>query len=367
MTERKEDFSVEETLAKKWFVKCLVTILALLALVAAVIIVVDPYFHYHKPFSFLSYRLYEERYVNDGISRNFDFDAIITGTSMAQNFKPSEMDALLGTHSVKETFSGAGYQELSENLERALSRNPDLKTVLWMVDYNGFLREYDWAQYENYPTYLYDDNLFNDTAYLFNKSILYHGVLSNIRMTLGGIESTTMDEYSSWERDCGLEYIMQSYDRENVKPAADRDFGQEEYDMVVKTIDTNILQLINRYPDVTFYLVYPPYSICYFDALVLKGTLERQLQAEQVATELLLQCPNVKLYNFFDQYEVICNPDYYCDDGHYNGEVNSMMLRWISQDIGLVTRENYLDKLETEREFYSGYDYDSIYEDLDKE
>ena len=367
MTERKEDFSVEETLAKKWFVKCLVTILALLALVAAVIIIVDPYFHYHKPFSFLSYRLYEERYVNDGISRNFDFDAIITGTSMAQNFKPSEMDALLGTHSVKETFSGAGYQELSENLERALSRNPDLKTVLWMVDYNGFLREYDWAQYENYPTYLYDDNLFNDTAYLFNKSILYHGVLSNIRMTLGGIESTTMDEYSSWERDCGLEYIMQSYDRENVKPAADGDFGQEEYDMVVKTIDTNILQLVNRYPDVTFYLVYPPYSICYFDALVLKGTLERQLQAEQVATELLLQCPNVKLYNFFDQYEVICNPDYYCDDGHYNGEVNSMMLRWISQDIGLVTKENYLDKLEAERAFYSGYDYDSIYEDLDKE
>ena len=367
MTERKEDFSVEETLAKKWFVKCLVTILALLALVAAVIIIVDPYFHYHKPFSFLSYRLYEERYVNDGISRNFDFDAIITGTSMAQNFKPSEMDALLGTHSVKETFSGAGYQELSENLERALSRNPDLKTVLWVVDYNGFLREYDWAQYENYPTYLYDDNLFNDTAYLFNKSILYHGVLSNIRMTLGGIESTTMDEYSSWERDCGLEYIMQSYDRENVKPAADGDFGQEEYDMVVKTIDTNILQLVNRYPDVTFYLVYPPYSICYFDALVLKGTLERQLQAEQVATELLLQCPNVKLYNFFDQYEVICNPDYYCDDGHYNGEVNSMMLRWISQDIGLVTKENYLDKLEAERAFYSGYDYDSIYEDLDKE
>ena len=64
---------------------------------------------------------------------------------------------------------------------------------------------------------------------------------------------------------------------------------------------------------------------------------------------------------------MICNPDYYCDDGHYNAEVNSMMLSWISQNIGLVTKENYLDKLETEREFYSGYDYDSIYEDLDKE
>ena len=44
-----------------------------------------------------------------------------------------------------------------------------------------------------------------------------------------------------------------------------------------------------------------------------------------------------------------------------------MMLQWISQDFGLMTKENYLDKLETEREFYSGYDYDSIYEDLDRE
>lgn len=358
---------MEEHQAKKWFLKCMVTLLTVLVFVACVVIIVDPYFHYHKPFSFLSYRLYEERYTNDGISRNFTFDAMITGTSMAQNFKPSEMDALFGTHSVKETFSGAGYQELSENLERALKRNPDLKTVLWVVDYNGFLREYDWAQYDSYPTYLYDDNPLNDTAYLFNKSILYHGVLSNLKMTLSGAESTTMDEYSSWERDCGLEYIMQSYDRENINKNVDTDFGQKEYDMVVKTIDTNIVQLVNRYPDVTFYLVYPPYSICYFDALVIKGTLDRQLRAEQTATELLLECPNVKLYNFFDRYDVICNPDYYCDDGHYNAEVNSMMLSWISQDIGLVTKENYLDKLETEREFYSGYDYDSIYENLDKE
>lgn len=354
----------QERLAKKWFIRSLLSLIAVLVVTAAVIIVVDPYFHYHKPFSFLSYRLYEERYTNDGISRSFDFNAVITGTSMAQNFKPSELDALFGTTSVKETFSGAGYQELSENLQRSLERNPDLKTVLWVVDYNGFLRDYDWAQYENYPTYLYDDNLFNDTAYLFNKSILYHGVLSNIRMTLSHSESTTMDEYSSWSRECGLEIIMQSYDRENVKRETDTDFGQEEYDMVVKTIDTNIVQLVSKYPDVSFYILYPPYSICYWDALVIKGTLEKQLLAEKTATELLLECPNVKLYNFFDQYDVVCNTDYYCDDGHYNGEVNSMILHWIAEGTGLVTKENYLEKLEKEKEFYANYDYDSIYQSL---
>jgi len=234
--------------------------------------------------------------------------------------------------------------------------------VLWVVDYNGFLRDYDWKQYEDYPTYLYDDNPWNDTAYLFNKSILYHGVFSNVRMTLSHTPSTTMDEYSSWERDCGLDYILQSYDRENVTIPADTGFGPEEKAKVEQTINTNVVDLVSQYPDVTFYIMYPPYSICYFDALMLKGTLYRQLQAEQTATELLLDCPNVKLYNFFDQYDIICNTDYYCDDGHYNGEVNSMLLQMIAEDKCLVTRENYLEKLAAEREFFSSYDYDQIYE-----
>lgn len=353
---------MEEQQAKRWFLKCMGILIGALVMFAALMIIVDPYFHYHKPLSFLSYRLYEERYTNDGISRNFEFDALITGTSMAQNFKPSELDALFGTHSVKETFSGAGYQELSENLERALKRNENLKTVVWAVDYNGFLREYDWKQYDSYPTYLYDNNPFNDVSYLFNKSILYHGVMPNLVMTLTGSSSTTMDEYSSWEMETGLDQILNSYDRDNVNTDVPTDFGEKEYEAVKKTITTNVVNLVNQYPDTTFYIFYPPYSICYWDALHIKGTITRQTTAEQVATELLLECPNVKLYNFFDQYDVVCNPDYYCDDGHYNAEINSRILGWIANDTGLVTKENYLEKLAAEREFYENYDYDSIYE-----
>lgn len=353
---------MEQKNAGKWFTKCILTLAAALVFIALIMLAADPYFHYHKPFSFLSYRLYEERYTNDGISRHFDFDALITGTSMAQNFKPSEMDALFQTNSVKETFSGAGYQELADNLDRALSRNENLSTVLWTLDYNGLLRDYDWAQYEEYPTYLYDDNPFNDASYLFNKSILYHGLLPNIAMTLSDTPGTTMDEYSSWQRETGLDQILGSYDRDNVKKSDDTAFGEKEYNAVTLTITENVLRIVNKYPDTTFYIFYPPYSICYWDALNLLGTLDKQLKAEQTATELLLECPNVKLYNFFDQYDVVCNPDYYCDDGHYSAEINSRILSWIAEDTGLVTKENYLSRLKAEKEFYSTYDYDSIYE-----
>ena len=352
---------LKENSAKKWFCKCIITITVLLSLIAGIMIFVDPYFHYHKPLSFLSYRLYEERYINDGIARNFDYNAIITGTSMSQNFKTSEFDSLFGVNSVKLPFPGAGYQEITQNLSRALDRNDSIDTVLWVLDYNGLLRKHDWQQYEEYPTYLYDENPFNDASYLFNKSILYHGLMPSLSLTLTSSPGTTMDDYSSWERECGLHAILYSYDRNNLAQKVSI-YSAEDDANVRKTITDNFVNLVNQYPDVTFYIFYSPYSICYWDATYRETILEKQLSAEQTATELLLECPNVKLYNFFDQYEVICNTDYYSDTCHYNGEISSLILEWISEDIGLVTKNNYKEKLLQEYAFYNSYDYDSIYQ-----
>lgn len=358
---------MEQQAAKKWFQKCILGLLLLLVLIVAVVVFVDPYFHYHKPFDFMSYRLYEERYINDGIGRHFDYDAIITGTSMAQNFKPSEMDALFGTRTVKMPFSGAGYAELSENLDRALARNGNVKMVLWAVDYNGLLRSYDWQQYENYPTYLYDNNPFNDVSYVLNKSILYHGVMPSVLMSLTGQPRTTMDEYSSWVNETGLEHILYSYNRDEIKRDADAEFSEEDRKTVELTISHNIINLVEKYPDVEFYLFYTPYSICYWDSLDISGTMAKQTEAEKVATEMLLQYPNVKLFNFFDQYDIICELDYYNDGCHYSNEVNSRILGWMAEETGLLTQDNYVERLEEERSFYMNYDYDSIYQELEVE
>lgn len=351
----------ENNQSKKWFKKCIWSLVGAIFLVFAIVYVFYPYFHFHKPFSFVSYRLYDERYTNDGISRHFDYDAIVTGTSMAQNFKTTEMDDLFGTKAVKETFSGAGYMELSENLERALQRNTSLKTIIWTMDYNAFLREKDWTQYEGYPTYLYDDNPWNDVSYVFNKATLYHGVLPNVMKTLSGQSSTTMDEYSSWDKETGLEYIMQSYDRWEEKADMIGGLTEEEREMVTANIKENFVDLVNQYPDTTFYIFYTPYSICFWDFLNQEGRMQMQFEAEQIATELLLECPNVKLFNFYEKYDVITNTDNYRDKEHYSAEINSKILEWMAYGDGLVTKENYQERLEKEKEFYLNYDYESIF------
>ena len=78
----------------KWVTVTLVAALIVLALIIALVAGVDPLFHYHAPLDGLAYPLEDERYINDGILRHFDYDAVIAGSSMTENFKTSEANIL---------------------------------------------------------------------------------------------------------------------------------------------------------------------------------------------------------------------------------------------------------------------------------
>ena len=79
---------------KKWGIGLLITTVVLLIALGGLTAVVDPYFHYHGPLEGLSYPDGNERYQNDGIIRNFAYDAVITGNSMTENFRVSELNDL---------------------------------------------------------------------------------------------------------------------------------------------------------------------------------------------------------------------------------------------------------------------------------
>ena len=115
---------------KKWGIVFIFSTIILLVGLGAVTIIIDPYFHYHAPLNTLQYPIYDERYQNDGIVKNFNYDAIITGTSTTENFKTSEFDELFNMNSVKVPFSGATYREIGDNLKRAIDANPNIKCVL---------------------------------------------------------------------------------------------------------------------------------------------------------------------------------------------------------------------------------------------
>lgn len=346
---------------KAWVKRFLVTFAIVVTTIAAVTAFIDPYYHYHKPLSFISYRLIDERYINDGIARNFEYDAIIIGTSMTQNCKPSQWEELTGQRTVKLPFSGGDFLEMHNQLERAFEYNPEIETVIWCIDYDSLIREYDFRSYEYQIDYMYDNNPFNDVKYLLNKDVIFHGVLADLERTFSAEPTTSLDDYSSWDIDGGLDHILYNYKRLETAKAMEPDLSAEIEAMVLENVTKNITELTDKHPDVTFLLFYPPYSIVHWDMCNREGWTLRHFEAEQIATEEFLKHDNIKLYNFFDNFELTCNLENYKDPEHYVSDVNSWILEQLVKADWMVTKDNYLERMNKAHEFYLNYDFDSIF------
>lgn len=126
-----------------WIIVTTILIVISLCLFASVTIYIDPLFHYHKPLQNYEYPLNNERYQNDGITRNFEYDSIITGTSMTENFKTSEANEIFDADFIKVPFAGGHYKEINDNLQRAYDAGKEIRYIIRCLDYNTLIRDKD--------------------------------------------------------------------------------------------------------------------------------------------------------------------------------------------------------------------------------
>ena len=350
---------------KKWSVVFISIVFFLLIGFGSITVIVDPFFHYHKPLSIFEYPINNQRYQNDGIAKHFDYDAMIIGSSMTENFKTTECDEIFGVNSIKIPYSGARYKEVDEEIARAIKANDKLKVVIRAVDYERLLDDKDAIGYDSsmYPTYLYDDFLFNDVSYVFNKTVLLGDVWRVTAYAKSGGKTPTFDEYCSWSDSStfGKAAVDAAYHREEKKQGVQH-MTEEDYVRLEENITQNVTALAKNNPQIKFYYFFPPYSIYYWDSLYCAGEVEKYLEAEKRAIELILECDNIYLYSFFDDFDLICNLDNYKDKVHYSGKINSMMLKLMYNEEHRLTKDNYEQYCEKMYDFYVGYDYDGLFD-----
>ena len=351
--------------SKTWFISFIITNIVLLSLVIGYVVYIDPFFHYHKPVSDFYYTLDNERSQNDGIIRNFDYDAIITGTSMTENFKTTEFDSLFGVKSIKIPFNGASYKEVNQNLEKALSSGREIKIVIRSLDMAYIYgKAAPWSLSGDQPYYLYDNNILNDAYYVLNKDVIYercHNIFENYcEGNPGGI--TSFDSYASWndESEYGKEQVLKKYDSFS-KPTNINFLTEEDKKDIENNINNNIIDIALKYPNTEFYCFIPPYSIVWWGVLYEDGDLNKQIQAEKYAIELLLEVPNIKIYSWNNNYELITNLDNYQDYMHYGYWVNSMILEDICSEETRITKEKYKEYIKNELNYYSNYSYNELF------
>lgn len=355
--------------ASKWLKRYFILLAAALAVTVGLVVWIDPFFHYHGPADGFYYELDNQRSQNDGILRHFDYDAIITGNSVTENFRTSEAEELFGLDFVKTCFSGATFREINDRLTTALDRHPDTKLVIRCLDFYGFFQDKDALRLElgSYPDYLYDRDPFNDVRYVLNKDILLGRCLPMLARRLAGAEPgmTSFDDYSYWSEEFtyGKDTVLK-HRMDPLTPYAQKypvsHLSQEEADRIRANARQNLVQIALDHPDTRFYYFFPPFGGAYWGSLWEGGGLEKTFEAERLFIEACLPVENITLFSFCDWYDVITDLNNYKDDSHYGAWVNSMMLEAMAAGEGILTQENYRDYLEEKLAFFNHFDYTSM-------
>lgn len=345
--------------SKSWCILCISIVLAVLFVFAVFTAFIDPFFHYHAPLEQFSYPLDNQRYQNDGIVRHFDYDALITGTSMTENFRNTELDALFGVNSVKVSYSGGTFPELSANLEQAFEHNPDIQLVLFCID-EWFLssgRELIQAD-GDYPVYLYDDNPFNDVEYLLNREVFWKNTLQVLAHTQKGLPTTSFDVYGSWVYPYDAENVLSHYNRpEQQEPLP---LTEEDTARLRDTLSNTLVKLAQSHPDTQFIVYFPPYSILTWDQGIREGLFPRNIGLYTLASEILLQEENIQLFSFHTDFDTITDLNHYRDVVHHSDKINSLLLQRFHSGEYRLTLDNYQQHWQEVHAFYQSYDYDAL-------
>lgn len=333
-----------------------VSLILLLSLTAGLVIAVDPFFQYHKPLPFLNYCIDNQLSQNPGMIKTFDYDSVILGSSMTVNFDTDLFKETMDLNTIKLSVNAAYPKDIDTMLSLIQRRHENMNTVFIGIDASTYFAEPDVTAYP-YPSYLYDDNVFNDVSYLFNKDVILSYIL---KPQIQKISTSLNQVYWSWPyMQFGKEAIAQTYTPPEI--TGDKLPCDIYLENTIFNMQNYILPHIEKMEDTQFVVFFPPYSILYWYNRAAEGSTEAYMAEIEKITEMLLQYPNVKVFYFQDNFEYITDFEHYCDYTHYNHDMNDYMTRCFADGTHELTKDNYKQLLQEMQEQLLSFDYENCW------
>lgn len=326
---------------KQWTRLALTLLFSALLLIVGAVVLIDPFEVYHQATAFTPpIANGTQIYSNAGIAKNYDYDSIIIGSSMTENFRPSQLDSLLGGRFVKLCVNAGTPFNHRQMMDMAFGSH-DVRRVLYGLDIEALTYFYTQPKCEM-PDYLYDDNLFNDVQYWFNQSVLARYIPACLR-TLGSHDESQRDTMYTWGDPDVYAYGPQAALAGitfSGTPVAQKD-AREQTPVLSQAsklnVEHNLLPIIQAHPDTEFLFFFPPYSLARWYEFYAGGMLHYHLNQKEALTGILLGYDNVQVYDFQACTDIITNLDLYIDAGHYGPEINDAMIEAISRGECRVT------------------------------
>lgn len=345
--------------SKRWIIFLLIATIFCTFVFAGITYMLDPFMRYGEN-GILTKRIYAEMYSNPGIARNYDYDAVLVGTSMIEGTDIEECNEMFDCNMVRLCYSGGTAHNMKRILDICFEHNEDVRKIYWELDEFQLFADADTTRYP-LPEYLYREDHVQDLSYLLNIDIFYHYTLKDLWYTMKGIAEPPFPMGSMWDESTvySKDVVLEGVVRQEKQIFAE---GESLKKKVRENLDQNIIPLVEQNPDTEFHFFMVPFSIMYWYNVNQKGRTEAEMDAVKVAMEELLQFDNVFLYFYHDEEDIITNLDNYKDYSHYGPWINSWVTKAVAEEKSKITLENYEEVVDRFRDYVEDFDYDIFWQ-----
>lgn len=344
---------------KSFFKKTIIWTISALVIIAATIVIIDPFVHFHAPWFGLAACETDERGAMIGIAKNMDYDTALIGSSMSENFNASWFeDGVVGNKCVKLCMQGAHFDDFSRLLSVSLSK-PETKRIVFSMD-NYILLNVPSQYPTTIPDYLENDKWNDDSYYVWNKSVVMYYL--PIFLAYNIIDNYSADNAYVWARTAVFDkYVARAtYDPVRVVKPKDEEPFDTYFTYADEFLD-GMVPYIEAHPDVEFDFYAPPYSILYWDDCVRHGRLTAEICTLNKVYEKLLSYDNVRVFYFQNDFDIITNLNNYKDYSHYDQPINHLIYESIRDGNYELTRDNYFDTLLDFYDTAAAYNYETAF------
>ncbi|MDY3763776.1 MAG: hypothetical protein SO031_06555 [Candidatus Ventricola sp.] len=321
---------------KRWAILTLSATILLLSLCALTVYLVDPFEHYRESAILPLYD--QESYNNPGIAKNYDYDAVILGTSMVEMSHPSVIDECFGVSSVKLPMRGSHTAQMGWQLAHVLDTH-ELSLAILAVDAYSLMGPPD--DMEEIVDYLWNDKPLDDVSYLLNLDVLLVKIPRMLR-NIGRPTQTKRDDMYQWT---DVTFSAQSvFDSFSFQPQREMTDPEYRLERSTENIRRHIEAYVAAHPETTFKIYMPPYSVAYWYVMTRGGLSEQQFRSRARVCELLLDYPNVEIYDYSSRLEWITELDNYFDYSHHSGEISDAIMRAMAAGENRVTSVSQMEE-----------------------
>ena len=306
-------------------------LLSVLGTVAGINFVVDP-FHYYRGVNFVNHVFFPrfQRFQNVGLARSFRYDTVIIGTSVTENFLPSDVERVWGGRVIKLSISGSTAHEQYLILQQAIASG-QVKRVFWGLDGESF--------YGGGPQWVRDDQgpfpyFMYRPSPLFN--IEYPLSLSTLNLSmrvLRGRGETDLDALDTWYRrfQFGPAVVLANWSgncslfRRKYRPGQ-FPLSRHMIDGMRELVRQNLTAVVDANPRIEFYLFFPPLTqLIYIPAD--SGLLSYALPFRRVVAGELADKANVHLFDFQVAPSLTRDLRHYKDMMHYDLATSEYLIK----------------------------------------